>query len=61
MTENRNRPTGASDVESSDIDFKVTTFTVFKEIKDKLEDLGRELESIFKNPGKFQQKIHALK
>lgn len=35
-------------IQSSDIDFKMIMFAIFKEIKDKLEDLGRELESIFK-------------
>lgn len=35
-------------IQSSDTDFKMIMFTIFKEIKDKLEDFGRELESIFK-------------
>lgn len=35
-------------IQSSDIHFKMIMFAIFKEITDKLEDLGRELESIFK-------------
>ena len=44
-------------MDPSDKDFKVTIFNVFKEIKDKIENFGRHLETIKKK----QMKILELK
>lgn len=44
-------------MELSDKDFKVTILNIFKEIKDKIENFGRELETIKKKQAILKLKM----